>query len=584
MQTVLEPAPSIGHPSHPKGSSTRILLSSVFGPYARDDEYGSRLINPMELYHNQVTRTQGAFSLRIFHRSWGIMMIQCNIKAPCNLLDFPTLERFESEIARNHYDVVGISSILVNIGKVKKMCELVRRHLPKAQIVIGGHIANLADLKQRVDADHVVKGEGIEWFRRYLGEDPDRHYRHPVVETPVSMRSVGLSVPNKRGNTAVTLIPSVGCPLGCNFCSTSAMFGGKGKSRVFYENGDQLYDIIEKLAEASGARSFFVMDENFLLNRTRALRLLELMEKHNKPWSFYAFSSANVLKRYTMEELVRLGISWVWLGLEGENSSYGKLKGTDTRAMVREFQQHGIRVLGSSIIGLENHTPDNIDVAIDYAVSHATDFHQFMLYTPLPGTGLHAQLSSEGRILPESECGLPEIHGQDRFNYLHPHITNGQETEMLLRAFRQDFEINGPSLLRIVRTTLYGWLKHRAHPHSRVRERFRWEANELPTTWAAVAAGALRQYRDDAAMRGKIKALLRDLYRAFGLKARAAAMLGGLWVGRSLKAEAESLARGDTREPPTFFETNRAEPDPAHRGPQPNPCRYVSPEPTRVTA
>ena len=53
---------------HPKGSQARILLSSVFGPYAQDDAYGSRAINPMELYHNQVTRGQGSFSLRSFHR------------------------------------------------------------------------------------------------------------------------------------------------------------------------------------------------------------------------------------------------------------------------------------------------------------------------------------------------------------------------------------------------------------------------------------------------------------------------------------------------------------------------------------
>jgi hypothetical protein len=50
------------HPHrHPLGSRARVLLSSVFGPYARDDEHGSRAINPMELYHNQVTRGQGAF-------------------------------------------------------------------------------------------------------------------------------------------------------------------------------------------------------------------------------------------------------------------------------------------------------------------------------------------------------------------------------------------------------------------------------------------------------------------------------------------------------------------------------------------
>ncbi|MCK4627220.1 MAG: B12-binding domain-containing radical SAM protein, partial [Phycisphaerae bacterium] len=64
---------------HPLASRAKVLLSSVFGPYAQDDEYGSRTMNPMELYHNQVTRVQGPFSLRMFHRSWGLMLIQANI-------------------------------------------------------------------------------------------------------------------------------------------------------------------------------------------------------------------------------------------------------------------------------------------------------------------------------------------------------------------------------------------------------------------------------------------------------------------------------------------------------------------------
>jgi len=68
--------------THPRGTRARVLLSSVFGPYAQDDEFGSRAINPMELYHNQVTRAQGAFSLRMFHRSWGIMLIQATSPRP----------------------------------------------------------------------------------------------------------------------------------------------------------------------------------------------------------------------------------------------------------------------------------------------------------------------------------------------------------------------------------------------------------------------------------------------------------------------------------------------------------------------
>ena len=83
------PTPATDFPVHPLGSKARVLLLSVFGPYAQDDPYGSRLINPMELYHNQVTRVQQAFSFRSFHRSWGLMLIQVNIRPPARCWTFP---------------------------------------------------------------------------------------------------------------------------------------------------------------------------------------------------------------------------------------------------------------------------------------------------------------------------------------------------------------------------------------------------------------------------------------------------------------------------------------------------------------
>jgi len=92
----------------------------------------------MELYHNQVTREQGAFSIRMFHRSWGIMMIQQNISEPCTVLDFPTRESFQEELAAGDYDIVGISAIVINVGKVTEMCRIMRRIAPNAVIVVGG--------------------------------------------------------------------------------------------------------------------------------------------------------------------------------------------------------------------------------------------------------------------------------------------------------------------------------------------------------------------------------------------------------------------------------------------------------------
>ena len=229
------------------------------------------------------------------------------------------------------------------------------------------------------------------------------------------------------------------------------MFGGKGKFIEYYQSGDDLFEIMCALESELGIKAFFVMDENFLIDKKRALQLLARMEENNKPWSLYVFSSANVLQKYTMEQLVALGVSWVWMGLEGKGSQYTKLAGTDTVAFTKNLRDHGIRVLGSSIIGLEEHTPENIDEAIENAVSHKTEFHQFMLYTPIPGTPLFAEHEADNSLKSLADVSIADIHGQHVFNYNHPHIKDGQETELLLRAFGRDFEVNGPSIVRIIR-------------------------------------------------------------------------------------------------------------------------------------
>jgi radical SAM superfamily enzyme YgiQ (UPF0313 family) len=564
---------SSGFPRHPAGSQTRILLTSVFGPYAKDDEFGSRALNPMELYHNQVTRTQGPFSLRMFHRSWGLMLIQANVEAPCTVLDFPTRDRFIAEIQQHDYDVVGITSIIPNRQKVADMCRLIRRYLPKAKIVVGGHIANVPDLDDRIDADHIVQGEGVRWMRRFLGEDEDQPIRHPLIRSGYGTRNAGLTITVRPDDVAATVIPSVGCPVGCNFCSTSAMFGGKGKFVDFYHTGDELYEMMDQMANRMGVNSFFMMDENFLLHRRRALRLLELMQENDKSWALYVFSSANVLRSYTIEELVGLGVSWVWMGIEGENSRYTKLAGTDTLALVRHLQSHGIRVLGSTIIGLEDHAPENMDAVIEHAVRHCTDFHQFMLYTPLPGTPLHAELTRQGRMKDESEYDVADVHGQFILNYRHPHLTGQQAGEFIVRAFDRDFAQNGPSTVRIVRTTLAGWKRYKNHPDPRIQRRFAWEARELADSLAALVGGARLYYRTQPAMYAELSKLLKDLCCEFGWKTRLYGELGGRWLLGKIRREESRLAGGWTYEPPTFYERNAA----VTGNPAAGLCQFITP-------
>lgn len=539
-------------PTHPKGRQARVLLSSVFGPYAQDDQYGSRSINPMELYHNQVTRAQGPFSLRIFHRSWGIMFIQQNIENPSTVLDFPTREAFEKELTENQYDVVGISSIIVNVGKVREMCKIVRRLSPQSTIVIGGHVTSIPGLDLIADADHIAKGEGVAWMRAFLDQDPTQPVIHPQIASGFGHRVMGLKLPGAIGSTAATIIPSVGCPMGCNFCSTSAFFGGKGKFINFFDSGREIFNAMQKAEDLFKFKAFFVMDENFLLHRKRAMELLDCMKEAGKSWELYVFSSANAIRKYTMEELIQLGVSWVWMGLESPLSGYSKLDGTNTVDLTRSLRENGIRVLGSSIVGMEHHTPGNIASEIDYACSHETDFHQFMLYTPLPGTPLHAQMVEEGRML---DVDLADVHGQWKFNWKHPFISRDESKTFLDFAFLRDFELNGPSLYRICRTTLEGIKKYRTHPDLRVRERFDREARALQTSYSALLWAMehhLRKTNDAVAQR--IHVLRQDIGRECGALSSATGTLLGPIMLLLTRREERRLAKGVTYEPETFIE------------------------------
>ena len=204
--------------------------ASVFGPYAQDDEFGSRAINPMELYHNQVTRAQGSFSLRMFHRSWGIMMIQENISAPCTVLDFPTREAFARELTRT---AVRRRRHLLDhreCGQGREKCAAwCGSFRPTSVIVVGGHVAAIPGIEKMIDADHIVRGEGISWMRRYLGEDENAPIRHPTIVSGLETRIMGIRLAGPQGRDGGDDYSVGGLPDGMQLLHDVGVFRRQGK-------------------------------------------------------------------------------------------------------------------------------------------------------------------------------------------------------------------------------------------------------------------------------------------------------------------------------------------------------------------
>ena len=134
-----------------------------------------------------------------------------------------------------------------------------------------------------------------------------------------------------------------------------------------------------------------------------------------------------------------------------------------------------------------------------------------MLYTPVPGTPLFAEHLANGTLTDPDCLDTADGHGQLRFTHKHPHIPAGMETEFLKKAFARDFEVNGPSILRMARTTLKGWLRYRHYADSRVRKRYAREARDLAVTYASALWASRRWFKSSHALREKITVVLREI-------------------------------------------------------------------------
>jgi hypothetical protein len=425
----------------------KLLLTSVFGPFGVDDAYG-RKENVMELFHNQVTREQGVFSLRYHHSSYGLHFLAENVTIPTTVLDFPSEERFIAEI-RKGYDYVGISFIAPNLIKAQRMARLLREHAPKSRIILGGHGTRIPGIEQLVEHDHLCQGEGVYWLRRLLGEEPNRPVTHPAIMSTSRKRILGAPV---QADTAV-LVPGVGCPNACRFCVTSHFFDKT--YYPYFDSGKALFDVCAELEKKVGSQEFFVLDENFLKRPARARELLALMEKHDKPFRFNLFSSAETIASLGVEFLARLGVGFVWIGVESKKEVFEKNRGIDVGALIEELRDHGISVLASGILFLEHHDKETLWEDIAFVSGLGADFVQFMQLGPLPPTALYEDYERKGLLL--DAVPYEERHGQHRLWFSHPNFTAEESATLLKEAFQYDYDTQGPSLLRICDTAVRGY-------------------------------------------------------------------------------------------------------------------------------
>jgi len=487
-----------------------ILLTTVCRPFGGAGEGDSVAA---ELFHAQVTRSQGIFSLRQVIRCWGLDYIAHNLQAPCVVLHYPSERELVRELKARKYHYVGINFVVPTFHKLRRLSELVRRHSPGTRIILGGYGTVLPDELLLPHGDFICREEGIVFMRRLLGEEPDAPLRHPYC--PIPAPSV-YSYPLRTRVAHIT--GGLGCPNGCDFCSTSHFF--KRTYIPFVKTGREMYQLLleheqQACSQGDELSGFIVIDEDFFLQEQRAREFLDCVRSGGRSFPLMGFGSVKGLSRFTADEIAEMGFETIWIAFESEEAGYDKLRGKDLDELYASLRSRGIAVLASMIIGFPFQDRAQVEKEFARLMTLAPAMCQFLIYFAFPGTPLHRKVLAEDGFLPEY-AENPDYRRWDGFalHLKHPAFTAAELEYLQKDLFRRDFEILGPSLVRLFRVWFEGYRNLKDSPNPLLRRSAERMAAYLKGSfhglYPATLLGPTRERRREAAE------LMNEIARTFG--------------------------------------------------------------------
>jgi hypothetical protein len=475
-----------------------VLLTTVCRPFGGKGEGDSVAA---ELFHAQVTRSQGIFSYRQIIRCWGLDYIAENIEAPAVVLHYPSESEFIREIRARHYDYIGINFVVATFHKLRRMVEIIRGRSPWSKIILGGYGTVLPDDVLDPHGDFICREEGIEFTRKILGEKGDGPVRHPYA--PIESPKV-YSFPLKTKVAHIT--GGLGCPGGCDFCCTSHFF--KRKYVPFIKNGRELYEtmrLMERKAREAGETlsGFIFIDEDFFIHEKRAREFLNCVREGGVSASIMGFGSVRGLSQFTADEIAEMGFDTIWTAFEGVEAGYRKLRGRKLDELYDDLRSRGVAILSSMIIGFPYQDRARVMGEFKQLTELGPSLWQILIYFAFPGTPLYQKVLEEGRYLSAYRKN-PDYRTFDGFSmhFEHPHFTPAELEDLQKELYRACYEILGPSLVRVLRSWFEGWhnLKDSSRPLLRDRaERLRrYVRNSVPGIYPAILFGPNRDRRTES--------------------------------------------------------------------------------------
>ena len=304
-------------------------------------------------------------------------------------------------------DMVFISAMIVQTDSAQ---EIIRRCKALGKTVVAGGPAATTGHEKLAGVDHFVLNEAEVTLPRFLDDwgkgCPKAIYetadRPDITQTPLPL----WSLINFKDYVTMPIQYSRGCPFDCEFCDIVVMYGRTPRTK----SPEQMIREMQALYEAGWKGDVFVVDDNFIGNKSRVKKMLpelsQWQKNHKYPFTFTTEASTNLAED---EELMQLmsaaNFKKVFVGIETPNidslKECGKFQNTSLclEDAVTQIQQNGMQVMGGFILGFDNDTDSIFEAQIKFIQKVGIVTAMVGLLNALPHTRLWHRLKAEGRIL-----------------------------------------------------------------------------------------------------------------------------------------------------------------------------------------
>lgn len=363
----------------------------------------------------------GILSIASFLEKWGY-----DVKVVEPWIFRFNLNKLVNYIKCESPDVVGITSTTCTAYHAMVLAKLVKEISPKTIVIVGGHhfsFAYLESLEICEDIDYIIIGEGEHSFldlvnslksgkRKIDMKDiPGLAFKleKKIIKTPPRLCIEDLDemplpayhflffkdkvkAPLARGGT-IGCVFSRGCSNKCTFCSESLLWQYKNRCR----GAENILEEIRLLVGRYKIFEFTFEDADFLCNRERNLRFLELLGKEHFRIKFRFATRVDILieNRDILYDFRKLGLISVVVGIE--SFSQKCLDKWDKKTQVEQIflaakyiKKAKIPVFeGLTIIGSYNESKENINKILMKAEKVKVNTLWSTILTPFPGTPLY---------------------------------------------------------------------------------------------------------------------------------------------------------------------------------------------------